>query len=192
VTHVYRDAPSRPAPPPRCPRDGSELSPQVVESVTLCTCPRCSGVWVDVDELVALLGDRARMDGVALHPVATPARRGGPPAAQVACCRCSKPCERREYGEDSHVEVDVCMVHGLWLDGGELRAVVTYARERARSLTSGNEYVRVSAEELRRRALRGMPRKPARQDATPPPPTDDFDEDLGILEAVLWLLRRIF
>jgi Zn-finger nucleic acid-binding protein len=192
VTDVYRRS-AVPAAPARCPRDGSELRPQQVESIWLCTCARCHGVWIDAEQMVALVGDGARMDGIALHPVATPEtqpRPPGKPSAPIACCRCAKPCERREYGEASHVEVDVCFAHGLWLDGGELRAVVTYARERAKPLVNGG------AGDARERALKGMPRRVPMAESAPPAGgssgVDPFWDELDILESVVRILRRIF
>jgi Zn-finger nucleic acid-binding protein len=183
---VFRESPPV-EPAPRCPRDGSELATHVVEAVTLRVCARCSGVWLDADALVALLSDRQRMDGLALHPLATPARRVADDERALPCCRCSKPSDRREYGEDTRIFVDVCEPHGIWLDGGELHAVIRYARGAARPLAA-------SSPEARRGALRGMPRrrKAASAPSDPPPPRE-FDDDaewlLDVVHAITWLWR---
>jgi Zn-finger nucleic acid-binding protein len=125
----FREAPPIPA-ALVCPRDRSVLAPRVVEDTPLHVCERCTGLWIDADTLTKLLADRTRMDGLALHPVATPARV--PPVAVldegVACPRCAGRCVRHTYRVAEGLVVDTCRAHGMWLDGGELAAVIRHER----------------------------------------------------------------
>jgi len=189
---IYREA-SPVAPAPRCPRDGSELAAHVVEATTLHVCARCSGVWIDVDTLVALLQSRTQMDGLALHPLATPASGRGSSAEldnvrALPCVRCGRDSERRFYGEATSIVVDSCEQHGIWLDGGELNAVIRYARGEAKPLPG-------DALGARRAALRGTSRRARRTPALPPPPRE-YDADVSrahnladLLSALLFLFR---
>jgi len=48
--------------------------------------------------------------------------------APVRCPVCSAVAERVEFAFFSRISVDVCRLHGLWLDGGELAQVVERAK----------------------------------------------------------------
>ena len=181
---TYRDAPP-PAPAPRCPRDGSALTARVAEDTELHVCPRCAGVWIDLDALVRLLGDGPRMDGLALHPLATPAAGRGSSdeldfGSALACVRCGGDTRRHFYGQTQDIVVDSCEQHGMWLDGGELNAILRYARGEAEPLPG-------DALAARRAALRGTPRKAPAHELPPPPRS--FEQDEAWLKS---LLRAIF
>jgi Zn-finger nucleic acid-binding protein len=180
---IYREAPHAPTPPPRCPRDGCYLNAHTVESTVLHVCARCSGVWIDLESLVGLLGDPMQMDGMALHPVATPA--SGRPADNVRllpCVRCGKESERRAYGDDARIQVDTCEQHGIWLDGGELNAILRHARVA--------EPLPGDAVGARRAALRGTQRR-GRRKPLPKPPRD-FDADAELVADFIDGLRRLW
>jgi Zn-finger nucleic acid-binding protein len=46
----------------------------------------------------------------------------------VLCPVCAETMERIEFADMSLVDVDVCALHGIWLDAGELAEVVARAR----------------------------------------------------------------
>ena len=179
--------PFRAAPPPPaalvCPRDGSSLAVREAEGATLHVCARCAGLWIDAAELDALRSDRTRMDGLALHPLATstdgrPARGTPSPeaATPLACPRCGKGCEAHGYRSASDLVVDVCRTHGMWLDGGELHELIREEREGHRR----------AKQDPTARALAA---------ATPdPPPPRSFEADERWLRAlgVLYHLWRLF
>lgn len=129
MTTPYREAPV-PPPPLVCPRDRHLLVEQIVEDTPLHVCRRCTGLWIDATTLKALVADRTRMDGLALHPVAIPDRV--PPAVTIdegiACPRCAKTCTRHAYRVAEGLVVDSCREHGMWLDGGELAALIRHER----------------------------------------------------------------
>lgn len=90
-------------------------------------CPRCGGLFVGHTRLRALV-DAHRDRG--LRPVATgsPSRAfEGPDVSYLACPLCSEAMSRKNFGGRSAILVDVCAVHGVWLDRGELDAVIAFA-----------------------------------------------------------------
>jgi Zn-finger nucleic acid-binding protein len=129
----FREAPPLPA-PLVCPRDRSVLASRLVEDTPLHVCELCAGLWIDAEVLERLLADRIRMDGLALHPVASPWEASAPTVdAGIACLRCAAPCTRHSYRVTTNLVVDTCRAHGMWLDGGELAAVIHHERSPRRA-----------------------------------------------------------
>jgi len=90
--------------------------------VDWCASPRCRGLWFDAGEL-NLLAEEAGHD---LSPESL-----AHPAPDVRerprrCPRCRKRMEKARIGApgEQGVIVDRCRAHGLWLDAGELAAVM--------------------------------------------------------------------
>ncbi len=119
-----------------CPIDAVTLVHRRLEAdVNVASCPVCSGVWLDVEELEALrrahAHDRASAvpDSVAAA-YAMAAQEQAPPGP---CPFCEQPMERREYGYFSQVIIDACpRGHGVWLDAGELESLEGFfARQQA-------------------------------------------------------------
>ncbi len=48
----------------------------------------------------------------------------------LQCPLCSREMERGRFGASSNIVIDVCTAHGLWLDGGEIMAVVQHSQYR--------------------------------------------------------------
>jgi DNA-directed RNA polymerase subunit RPC12/RpoP len=51
-----REAAAREVARGRCPRCGTRLTPQSLESVDVNTCPACGGLWLDKGDLAAVSG----------------------------------------------------------------------------------------------------------------------------------------
>ena len=104
----------------RCPACDQAMVILEYQGVELDHCVACGGVWLDAGELGLLLtgkpdapGDWALADGA---------------SGRRRCPRCPQSMDTGHL-PDSRVEVDACPArHGLWLDRGELQALV---RERA-------------------------------------------------------------
>jgi len=93
-----------------------------LEGVEIDRCLECRGTWLDRGEL-ELLVDLAGIEPAALTEALHRARavRKGP----RRCPRCRRRMEVIEVGRDARVELDRCPAgHGLWLDRGEVQAVV--------------------------------------------------------------------
>jgi Zn-finger nucleic acid-binding protein len=123
----------------QCPRDGSPLSEQRYEAdIQVDACAACGGVWLDDGELEAIQesAERDYTKDIERMPELI-----GPKAARseglLACPKCGAEMAAQEYAHCSAVVIDVCPEgHGVWLDGGELRALEVFferARREARS-----------------------------------------------------------
>lgn len=110
----------------RCPRDGRALERHEVASLVVHHCATCRGVWLDLPTLERLRVDRRLRDALADDPCAyLPRPERLPDASRVArCCECGRPCARRSYAPGSFVDIDICILHGVWMDPGELFAAL--------------------------------------------------------------------
>ncbi len=123
----------RPAIRRACPRCKSALDRISLDENTVAhRCRRCLGSFFDIHDWSVLI-DRT----VAGAPLplanfdALPAGRELPKSLLVegaACSRCRRPMERITFAARSHVVVDICASHGMWLDAGELVALCTFMK----------------------------------------------------------------
>ena len=96
-----------------------------LEGIELDRCVACAGTWLDAGELetsIARAGLAQERLDLALRAAGTSQR------AQRRCPRCRRKLRRVTLCGDKNgtVEIDRCpRGHGLWLDAGELRTVVT-------------------------------------------------------------------
>jgi Zn-finger nucleic acid-binding protein len=112
----------------RCPRDGGALERREIASIVVHHCATCRGVWLDLETLDQLQGDRGLRNDVADDPCAhAPRPERLPDATRAArCCECGRTCTRRAYapGTFLDVDIDICILHGMWMDPGHLFAVL--------------------------------------------------------------------
>jgi Zn-finger nucleic acid-binding protein len=100
--------------------------------IELGRCPRCLGLFLPLGGLEQLL-DRAvapvwSVDHQLLHNLAEHPRAPSGPVRYRPCPSCSELMNRSLHGKRSGVVVDRCRDHGLWLDAGELRQLLEWAR----------------------------------------------------------------
>lgn len=104
-----------------CPRCDKVLAPVHPEGTEAQQCPQCEGHWLEGADLRQLestvnvsLFEWRKLPSEALQ------------TRELACPRC-KPrgaMKKVRSERDRHVLLDVCeRCHGVWLDGGELRAI---------------------------------------------------------------------
>ena len=101
----------------KCPDCQEPLIIVEYREVEIDVCPHCSGCWLDGEEMGFLL------HGEFLYLEEIDAIRG-----RLGTRRCPLCGKRMRVGPfaESDVEVDVCtMGHGLWLDRGELKALLS-------------------------------------------------------------------
>lgn len=116
----------------QCMSCGSPLTTGAREGVSIEQCEACQGMWLDVGELKSLLHSRDVPTDALERAAALSARRRTPNPAELsapqrACPMCAQLMERVNYDEASGILVDSCMEHGVWLDGGELSRLETWA-----------------------------------------------------------------
>ena len=111
-----------------CPRCGSVgLAPIHVAPIVLERCTKCGGSFLGTsqfDKLVEL--SKANDAPVVEPPDARP--KNAELRDPIACPVCAKTMKTIER-EESKVLVDVCRSDGIWLDGGEIAAIVARERE---------------------------------------------------------------
>ena len=119
-----------------CPRCHGTLKDLALEGVhvTVHQCERCHGTFLEVGDWTELadraaLGERLPIGSfVPLAPGEELPRQTM--LAPVECPACAASMERVTFGVRSRTVVDVCKVHGLWLDAGELVAVLAFIKYR--------------------------------------------------------------
>jgi len=108
----------------KCPRDKTDLDQEIeVEGVMVDICPYCDGIWLDYEELSRI----TNMQSDLLE---------GPPVTEklkwdeiIKCPLCEEgvPMVKRYFSKLKDIKVDKCPeCKGLWLDTGELRAIIEF------------------------------------------------------------------
>jgi Zn-finger nucleic acid-binding protein len=124
-----------------CPRDGTNLAEQRYEAAVMVdVCLTCAGVWLDERKLEAIQESRERDYRRDLDTMAETVGPIGEHAPGARCPQCSVAMDNREYAHCSRVTVDVCPEgHGIWLDGGELRALEMFFEKAKLSANTEDE-----------------------------------------------------
>ena len=101
----------------KCPRDRSVLVFTDQGSHPRNKCPKCSGLLVSKEEVLAILEGKAP----------EPARLAALPESGLACPRDGANLRRIDH---QGVEVDVCLeCYSVWLDSGELEKIVALRKK---------------------------------------------------------------
>jgi Zn-finger nucleic acid-binding protein len=139
-----------------CVRCRAELSPVAVEETTahLDVCPKCLGCFVRTPDLGELLdraeaGKEARLPG-ALQPAAGPTPASPDRLQLVNCPHCSREMDRTRFAQRASLVVDVCPVHGMWLDAGELQGLLAFVKDRAAGVAAPGAIEREDEEKWKR------------------------------------------
>ncbi len=110
-----------------CPRCGVSLETADQEQGVL-ECGRCGGMFVGHEALARIMAER-RAD-----PIDPPRAPFHPPMAgrvdevrYLSCPECHTMMNRKNLGSRSGIVVDVCKMHGIWFDAGELTQAVAFA-----------------------------------------------------------------
>ncbi len=125
----------------KCPRCGAAMESIAVGGVNLRECPRCEGLWCDVEALRTICESRD-MQGAVIAD-ARQDQMGGDEAIEakvryLPCPACQQLMNRVNFAGCSGVIVDVCGGHGTWFDRDELRRVAEFIQsggmEKSRAL----------------------------------------------------------
>jgi len=95
----------------------------------LLACERCGGQMVTHDLLRTLIEQREALGRAAASLVDVP--RSNPlsdPVRYRACPSCGQMMNRKNFGGQSGIVVDVCALHGTFFDAGELPRVLEFVR----------------------------------------------------------------
>jgi Zn-finger nucleic acid-binding protein len=112
-----------------CPECGAEpLGGSWQERAFLYECGRCAGQFVEHPALLELFESRAALADI----VPKRAARSNPLGQKVRylpCAVCSELMNRKNFGGESGIIVDVCAQHGIWFQRGELGAVLSFVAQ---------------------------------------------------------------
>jgi Zn-finger nucleic acid-binding protein len=92
-----------------------------LEGVEIDLCYGCGGVWLDRGELQEIVEKSGGCDTL-LNSI-RPAEATGEKSRQCPVCR--KRMEKAAFEDTPPVILDRCADHGIWLDRGELKEVIT-------------------------------------------------------------------
>lgn len=118
-----------------CPRDRAEMETKQHDAgFELDLCPSCKGIWLDRGELEEVKAKVAREFKVgSLTPPEIDfsfSKRMQEELGQIACPRCGKQMDTKEYEHWSQIMVDVCPAGcGLFLDKNEFEALQAFFRK---------------------------------------------------------------
>jgi Zn-finger nucleic acid-binding protein len=119
-----------------CPRCGVPFSTIALahDGAIAHGCTRCRGVFVPPRAWNAFVEDPGLTRIVEMRlPKTTQPISGAGVVPLLACPVCKKEMDRARFSATSSVVIDVCtQLHGMWLDGDELPAAVSYAEHRAK------------------------------------------------------------
>lgn len=114
----------------RCELESLQLS--APEPLELDRCPDCLGLFLPLGALERLVAQESRsalqIDHRLLQALSETPRSAPPPLRYRPCPSCGELMNRSLHGKRSGVVVDRCRDHGLWLDAGELRQLLEWAR----------------------------------------------------------------
>lgn len=117
----------------RCPRCRTAPLFEIhYRDIDVDVCIECQGTWFDLGELEAMVNS-ARQDargGIFEPDAGAPTHGVGPDPTEVAyvkCPKCEKLMNRTNFERRSGIIVDWCRQHGIWLDGGEIAQVRSWA-----------------------------------------------------------------
>ncbi|MBS2015173.1 MAG: zf-TFIIB domain-containing protein [Deltaproteobacteria bacterium] len=101
----------------------------IAPNTSVHACTQCHGVMVGARAWCTLLTrpDLAQQLMSRLPPRPASAEQL---VRMLKCPQCAREMERGRFGASSNIVIDVCTTHGLWLDGGEIGAVVQHAQYR--------------------------------------------------------------
>ncbi len=103
-----------------CPVDGEPMVALALQDIEIDYCVACGGIWLDAGELELLFGDAQGCHALLGAPSGTAKKE-----KKRKCPLCRSVMDKREWRGVEDVILDQCpQGDGLWLDAGELEAVL--------------------------------------------------------------------
>lgn len=143
----------------KCPSCKVAMTGMKVGQTALVECPSCFATWLDAKTFTDLCSSREERGSFAAdfgrH---TAGAKAAPPnkVLYLPCPVCGKIMNRQNFGRASGVVIDVCKGDGVWMQQGELHAVLTFidsgGLERAREAERAREKAEAQLRELERGA----------------------------------------
>jgi Zn-finger nucleic acid-binding protein len=177
---------------PRCSKNLLTVDIRLGGTFLIERCEKCLGLFFDPGELEKLLDSSVapafEVDYRMLDALANSPRHEERTVAYVKCPVCGLLMNRVQFGARSGVVADRCRDHGVWLDGGELRQLMEWARSGGKLLDQRREEQRKAQEERTKRR-----RDQERRSRLPPAETPLFSvtTDPSLETSALTLLAKV-
>ncbi len=116
----------------QCPRDGTSLARITLAGIELDKCHKCDGIWCDPGEMERFRDARvADVEEMVEQKYGDPAVEEGDVSGYMRCPACD---DARLIGSRhtflNPIRIDRCeKCTGLWLDDGELNAIIAEKRQ---------------------------------------------------------------
>ncbi len=105
-----------------CPHCGEPLVVYELEGIEIDHCVECGGTWLDAGELELIAEFSEVESGELSNALYSPKKQQH---IDRRCPRCNKKMNSIHIGQQENIEAETCPYgHGLWLDKGELRAII--------------------------------------------------------------------
>ena len=145
---------------PCCDIPMKTISVQADPPVRIERCEQCHGLFFDPGELPFLIEHSVKnvfeTDLFALSALSNSAKLPPRKRHYVRCPHCRVLMNQISYGQRSGIVIDWCKPDGIWLDSGELRSLLEWAKAGGNHLQRGKFDPHVSS--------------PVLDDGSPPPP----------------------
>jgi Zn-finger nucleic acid-binding protein len=115
---------------PRCQVSLQSVAIGPAGEVKVHECPKCVGLWVNVETFEAICSDREQQ-ALVLGGASSPPARIELKLEEVrylSCPRCRTLMNRVNFAGRSGVIIDACRGHGTWFDRNELQNIVNFIR----------------------------------------------------------------
>jgi Zn-finger nucleic acid-binding protein len=115
-----------------CPRCESALQHRSLAGSDVVECTVCRGLWVTREAFQRVCRQAVSGDGIEVGRAPAPVELSGA-VKYVPCLSCGELMLRRQFrheGNASHVVIDHCREHGVWLDSDELERIVGFLAAR--------------------------------------------------------------
>jgi Zn-finger nucleic acid-binding protein len=116
-----------------CPRCAELLEPTSFGRATIKPCTKCHGIFLPSKQFSIIVNDYLGGTELPLDLILPPLPPGKEVdrIASVKCIACSKEMDRVNFASRSDAIVDVCTIHGIWVDAGELIPMLHFVKTRA-------------------------------------------------------------
>ncbi|MDP8256831.1 MAG: zf-TFIIB domain-containing protein [Candidatus Alcyoniella australis] len=136
-----------------CPDGHGPMNTEQLDDVEIDVCQTCGGIWLDNGELKRLLNDQHVEIDDQTRKQLKQLRAGKPKidwSEQRLCPVCGEKMRQTNYSYSSHVIIDHCDKHGVWLDSGEIELLEAFS-EGGRKLMdmAGEAYAEMAASRAR-------------------------------------------
>jgi Zn-finger nucleic acid-binding protein len=136
---------------PRCQVSLQSVTLGPTGAVKVRECPKCVGLWVNVETFEAICADRDQQ-AVALGGASPPPGRVELKLEEVRylpCPQCHTLMNRVNFAGRSGVIIDTCRGHGTWFDPDELQHIVQFIRDGGLELARARQQEQLEASRRR-------------------------------------------